>query len=305
MHILITGGTGAIGQRLTVHLLNHGYRVTILSRQTQKPKTLPTQVKFQQWDGKTTTGWADLLNQVDAVINLAGAGVADKRWSTKRKDIIHQSRVNAGQAIAAGFEKAQNKPMLLIQSSAVGYYGNHETATITEADAPGQGFLADVCVAWENSVESVTHIEGVRVVYIRTGIVLDPKAGAFVKMALPFKIGLGGPMGSGEQWIPWIHYYDEIEAIRFLLEHPTLEGPVNLTAPHPVRNREFAKLLGQALHRPAIMPAPAFALKLALGEMASAVLGGQRVLPAKLQSAGFQFRYAQTEVALKDLVKAS
>lgn len=302
MRVLITGGTGAIGRRLIDLLLKEGHTVSVVSRRVLKPAQLPATVTFLQWDGKTSKGWGDHLEAVDVVVNLAGAGVADERWTDKRKQLILNSRIDAGQAVVEAFEAVDNKPRVLIQSSAVGYYGSDQEKAFTETDGPGDGFLADVCVKWEAVTDPIETM-GIRRVIIRTGIVLDPAAGALPQMVLPFRFFAGGPLGNGQQWLPWIHYADEVEAIKFLIENETASGPVNLSAPNPVRNKELAQAIGQVLHRPAVMPAPSFALQLMLGEMSQAVLEGQKVLPAALQKLGYQFKYAHIEPALKDLLR--
>lgn len=301
MRVLITGGTGTVGQRLADDLMDHGHEVAVLSRRPIKPLSLPVKITFLQWDGKTAKGWGQHLDEVDAVVHLAGAGVADKRWTEERKKLILSSRVDSGHAVLEAIENATNKPKVLIQASAVGYYGTSEEKTFTEADGPGSDFLADVCVKWEAATAPVEAM-GVRRAVIRTGVVLDPEGGALPKMAMPFRFFVGGPLGNGRQWVPWIHYQDEIAAIRFLIETETASGPFNLTAPNPVRNRELAKALGYVMSRPAIAPAPGFAIELVVGEMANAVLEGQRVLPERLQQLGFQFKYPHIEPALQDLL---
>lgn len=299
--ILVTGGTGLIGQRLIQHLIDHGHDITILSRKNRKPDLLPSEAKFLQWDGKTADGWGPHLESMDIIVNLAGAGIADSLWTSERKRIILDSRIHAGQAVVAAIKQASKKPKALIQASAVGYYGASTEATFTEDSPPGKGFLAEVCVAWEDAVKPVPEM-GVRTVILRTGVVLDPNGGALPKLVLPFRLFAGGPLGSGAQWFPWIHYADEVAAIRFLIEHESAHGPFNLTAPNPVRNRELAKTLGKVLTRPALMPAPAFAIRATLGEMADTVLEGQCVLPDKLKALNFAFKFPQPEAALRDLL---
>jgi hypothetical protein len=302
MHVLITGGTGAIGRKLAVDLLAHGYGVTVLSRQPVRPAGLPLAVKFLRWDGRTAAYWSEQLEQVEAVINLAGAGLVDKRWTDERKKLLLNSRVQAGQAVTEAFAAAERKPAVLIQASAVGYYGGWEADRIfTEDSPPGADFLADICGQWEASTAAVEAM-GVRRVILRTGVVLDTEGGALPKMAAPFRFFGGGPVGNGRQWLSWIHWGDEVSAVRFLLETKHTAGPVNLTAPQPLTNREFAQAIGRVLHRPAVAPAPAFALKLVLGELAEIVLKGQRVLPSRLQEWGFAFRFPQAEAALRDLL---
>ena len=303
MHVLIAGGTGPVGQRLADNLFHHQHTVTILSRQKYKPANLPAKVGFAQWDGKSAEGWGHLVEKVDAIVNLAGAGLADERWSDERKQMIRESRVAAGQAVTEAIQAAANKPQVLIQSSAVGYYGPHKSGTITEDSPAGNDFLAKVCVDWENSTKAVEEL-GVRRAIIRSGVVLDTAGGALPKMLIPFRLVVaGGPIGSGRQWISWIHYADEADAIRFLLENEAAQGPFNLTAPHPARNREFMKTIGQVMHRPAFMPVPAFALKLMFGEMAMVLLEGQHVVPERLQALGYEFKFPTIKEALTDLLK--
>jgi uncharacterized protein (TIGR01777 family) len=241
------------------------------------------------------------LEEVDAIVNLAGAGLADQRWTDERKKTIIDSRVRAGQAIVEAVRAAQNKPKVLIQSSGVGYYGTSLDAAMTESSPPGNDFLANVCKTWEASTEGVEEM-GVRRVITRSGVVLDPEGGALPKMLMPFRLFAGGPVGSGRQWLPWIHYYDEVEAVRFLIEEPSISGPVNLTTPQPIRNREFAKAAGRVLKRPAFAPAPGPVLKLIFGEMSVVLLEGQQVLPARLEANRFKFKFPEIEGALRDLL---
>jgi len=301
MHVLITGGTGMIGRRLVNHLIKHGHLVTVVSRQPYRPAHLPAKIYFEQWDGATAKGWGQRLEEVDAIINLAGAGLADARWTDERKKKIVDSRKRAGEAIVEAVRAAQNKPKVLIQSSGVGYYGTSLDAAMTESSPPGNDFLAEVCKAWEASTKAVEEM-GVRRVITRSGVVLDPQGGALPKMVLPFRLFAGGPVGSGRQWLPWIHYYDEVEAVRFLIEEPSISGPVNLTTPQPIRNREFAKAVGRVLKRPAFAPAPGPILKLIFGEMSTVLLEGQQVLPARLEANRFKFKFPEIEGALRDLL---
>jgi uncharacterized protein (TIGR01777 family) len=301
MHVLITGGTGTIGRKLVNHLIKHGHLVTVVSRQPYRPAHLPAKIYFEQWDGATAKGWGHRAEEVDAIVNLAGAGLADQRWTDERKKKIIDSRIRAGQAIVEAVRAAQNKPKVLIQSSGVGYYGTSLDMTMTESSPPGNDFLAEVCKAWEASTQGVEEM-GVRRVITRSGVVFDPQGGALPKMVLPFRLFAGGPVGSGRQWLPWIHYYDEIEAVRFLIEDPAISGPVNLTSPYPVRNREFAKAVGRVLKRPAFAPAPGPILKLIFGEMSMVLLEGQQVLPARLEANRFKFKFPEIEGALRDLL---
>ncbi len=303
MQIVITGGTGTIGRRLVEALLRHGDVVTVVSRQAHRPADLPAKINFAQWDGQTAAGWGHLVAGVDAVVNLAGAGIADEKWSETRKKEIQESRVKAGQAVVEAISAAAVKPKGLIQASAVGYYGPHNNGTLlTEESSPGHDFLAQVCQAWEASTEPVEAL-GVRRVVIRSGVVLDMMGGALPKMVMPFRFMAGGPVGSGQQWLPWIHYYDEVEAIRFLLQTEAARGPVNLTTPTPLRSRDFAKAIGKAMHRPAFTPAPAFVLKNVFGEMSTVLLDGQQAVPKRLQEWGYRFKFVEAEPALRDLLK--
>jgi hypothetical protein len=301
MHILITGGAGLIGHRLVDHLIQHGHLVTVVSRQPYRPASLPAKLNFAQWDGKTAEGWGQWVEGVDAVVNLAGAGLADVRWTAERKQIMRDSRFQAGQAVTEAIEAAENKPKVLIQASAVGYYGPHKDEVITEASSAGDDFLADICKEWEASTRPVEAM-GVRWVVIRSGVVLDMQGGAFPKMVRPFQFFVGGPVGSGRQWLSWIHHEDEVNGIRFLIEHESASGPVNLTAPEPLRNRDFGKAIGRVLSRPALAPVPSLVLKLLFGEMASVLLDGQRVLPRKLQEWGYEFKFPTAETAMQDLL---
>ncbi len=303
MHVLITGGTGLIGRRLIDQLFKHGHTATVLSRRKYRPATLPSTVGFARWDGQSAEGWGHLVEEAEALVNLAGAGVADEKWTDERKRIIRHSRLEAGKAVIEAIRAAQNKPKVLIQASAVGYYGPNPPEMVTEESPPGRDFLADVCVDWEQSTAEVEEM-GVRRVIIRTGVVLDMAGGALPKMLIPFRLVVaGGPIGSGRQWLPWIHYLDEAEAIRFLLEHETASGPFNLTAPKPVRNKEFVRTIGKVLKRPAFAPAPGFIFKAILGEMATVLLDGQPAVPHRLLDLGYDFKFSTVEAALVDLLK--
>lgn len=303
MQIVIIGGTGTIGRRLVLHLIQGGHVVKVVSRQPYKPASLPAKIIFASWDGKSAAGWGHLVEGADAVVNLAGAGIADAKWSDERKREIRDSRVNAGKAVVEAIAAASVKPKVLIQASAVGYYGAHNNGTVlTEDSSPGSDFLGQTCREWEDSTKAVEAM-GVRRVIIRTGVVLDMEGGALPKMVMPFRFLAGGPIGSGAQWFPWIHYYDQVEAIRFLIENEAAAGPVNLTAPNPLRNRDFAKAIGRVMGRPAFAPAPEFVFKAIFGEMSTVLLDGQQALPKRLQEWGYQFKFPTAEAALKDILK--
>lgn len=302
MRVIISGGTGLIGRSLSVALMADGHEVTVLSRSPVETLNMPDGVLSYRWNAQSAEGWGHLVDGADAIINLAGAGIGDKRWSKKRKEEIRRSRLQAGSAILEAVQAAKEKPGVLIQASAVGYYGHQENdMEITEDMPHGDGFLAGVCVDWELSTAPVERM-GVRRPVIRTGVVLSRNGGAFPRLAKPFKFFVGGKLGSGEQWMPWIHIDDEVRAIQFLLKDGGASGPFNLCAPNPVRNREAARILGQAMGRPSALPAPAFALKALLGEMAEIVLSGQRAVPARLLDRGFAFKHPELEDALRDLL---
>lgn len=307
MRVIITGGTGLIGSALAKNLATDGHEVISLSRDPAQ-YTFPQGVRGVAWDSKTAVGWGHLADGADAIVNLAGAPIAGNglfpsRWTDERKRRIRQSRIDAGTAVTEAIAAANNKPKLVIQSSGIDYYGDvHSDKLITETSSNGSGFLADVTVDWENSTAGVEAL-GVRRVIIRSGIVLSLESGALPITILPFKFFAGGPLGSGEQWWPWIHLDDEVRAIRFLLEDDSANGPYNLCAPNPLKNKDFAKKLGQVMNRPAFFPTPAFALKLGLGEIAAIVLDGRRAMPQKLQNEGFDFKFPTAEAALRDLLK--
>ncbi len=306
MRVIITGGSGLIGTALAKNLAADGHEVIALSRNPAR-HTFPKGVRGEKWDSKTAVGWGHLADGAEAIVNLAGApiagtGLLPSRWTEERKHRIRQSRIDAGTAVTEAIAAASHKPKVLIQSSGADYYGDVQSdQIITEAAPNGSGFLADVTVAWEASTAAVEAM-GVRRVIIRSGIVLSLESGALPITVLPFKFFAGGPLGSGQQWWPWIHLEDEVRAIRFLIENETAVGPYNLCAPTPLKNKDFAKVIGRVMNRPAIMPVPAFALKLALGEIAAIVLDGRRAIPEKLQADGFTFNYPEAEAALKDLL---
>lgn len=307
MRIIITGGTGLIGTALARRLAAANDDIIILSRNPDKATGLPAGVKAVKWDGRTAQGWGHLADGAKAIINLAGASIAGdgfipSRWTEKRKKLIMDSRVQAGQAVVEAVNAAATKPELVVQSSAVGYYGPHGDETLSEATGPGNDFLAQVCQAWERSTQPVVQ-QGVRLVVIRTGVVLSTQGGAFPLLLLPHKLFAGGPMGSGKQWLPWIHLEDEVRAIQFLIENSQAQGVFNVCAPEPVTNRQMSQTIGQAISRPSFLPVPGFALKLLLGEAASLVLDGQRQIPQRLTQSGFPFSHPDLLPAIRHLVQ--
>ncbi len=304
MRVIITGGTGLIGSALATHLAATGHEVYALSRRPSDHNA-PSGVKLQQWDAKTGDGWSNLITDDTAIVNLAGAGIADKRWTDERKEAIINSRAHAGQAVVDAVQKAGVLPKVVIQSSAVGYYGSETGDTpLTEAAPAGHDFLADVCVQWEDSVQPLRD-QGVRVVTIRTGVVLSMYGGAFPRQLLPFRLFVGGPIASGKQYFPWIHIDDEVAAIAFLIENENAAGVYNLSSPNPVTNQEFTHVLGRVMKRPAVFPVPAVAFQVLFGEMAVVLLKGQNALPTRLQEAGFSFSYPEPAAALDHLLNHS
>jgi uncharacterized protein (TIGR01777 family) len=300
MRIIIAGGTGFIGTALTKSLLAKGHQVWILTRNPHTAR-LAEGARVVGWDGRTTTGWGELVSQVDAIVNLAGESLGSGPWIGARKKRILSSRVEAGKAISAAIHQANPRPKVLIQASAVGFYGPHTDEPVTEEFAPGRGFLVEVCRAWEASSQPVEEL-GVRRVVIRTGVVLSKEEGALQRMMLPFRLFAGGPLGNGRQGLPWIHPADEVAGICFLLENEKAHGVFNLCAPEPLSNADFGRILAKVMRRPYWLPVPAFALRLLLGEMSTLVLEGQYMLPKRLQELGFCFRFETAEAALQDLL---
>ncbi len=301
--IIIAGGSGLLGRALSNELTRAGYKVIVLSREPSKTRGLPHGVRVEKWDARTAAGWGGLVQGAFAIVNLAGEsiGIPPIPWTESRKQRIRDSRVNTGKALGAAIESAKQKPRVLVQASAVGYYGAHGDELVTEHDAAGSDFLARVATEWEASTKEVEAI-GIRRVIIRTGLPLTRHGGVLPVFALPFRFFIGGPLGSGKQWMPWIHIDDEIGAIRFLIENDSARGAFNLSAPCPLTNAELARAIGRALHRPSWFPVPAFILKLIFGELAEvALLSGQRVISKRLQEAGYRFKFPDADAALKDL----
>ena len=288
--IAITGASGLIGSALVGHLKSEGHTVQRLVR---RATVAPDEI---QWDPKT--GYVDIeaLRGVDAVIHLAGVGVGDKRWTKRYKSEILNSRLLGTTAIANAV--AEVKPQVFISASAIGWYGDSGNRAVVESDSVGNDFLAAVCREWESAADLAGDV---RTVKLRTGLVLDPTGGALGRMLPLFRFGLGGKLGSGKQWWSWITLHDVVRAIIFALEHP-IAGPVNLTTPNPVTNQEFTAALARAMNRPALFPAPAIALKIALGGFASEVLGSKKVMPNALSDAGFVWDYPHITNALTALI---
>lgn len=307
MKVVIPGGSGFIGSALAAHLASRGDTVLVLSRRSPR-ESAPGGVSFARWDGHDAQILADLLADADAVVNLTGENIGGRRWTAAQKDRIVHSRLGAGKMLCEALALLEKRPdarlpQVIVQASATGWYGSWpDMATApccTEQSPHGDGFLAQTAVAWENSTaELEQRYPQLRRVVIRTAPVLGPQGGLLDRVLPLFRWGLGGPTGSGRQPFAWIHLDDEVAAITFLLDTP-LSGPFNLVAPEAVSSREFAKILGKVLQRPALLPVPTFALRLALGEMADELLlRGQRVVPERLLAAGFGFRYPHLSSAL-------
>ena len=301
MRVVITGGTGLIGSALTDALSKAGDEVILLSRSPERGREPRPGVRVEKWDGHSVEGWGHLVDGADAIVNLAGENISSGPWTAERKQRIWKSRVDAGMAIVEAVKRASQRPRVVVQSSAVGYYGPRGDEVIAERSAAGSDFLARVCVDWEDSTRPLEDL-GVRRAVTRTGVVLSPTGGALPRMALPTRLFVGGPLGSGRQCFPWIHIADEVGAIRFLISNDGAHGAFNLTAPNPVPNAKFSRALGRVLGRPALLRTPAFALRLLFGQMATAILDGQRAVPARLQTLGFQFRFPELKPALRDLL---
>jgi len=298
MAILIAGGTGFLGKALAGALSADGESVIVLTRGAGSSATVPARTVAWTPDGSAGP-WAAAVSGATAVINLAGESIAGKRWTAAQKTRILESRVQATRSLVAAIAAAPFPPPVFVSGSAVGYYGPLGDEIATEEHAPGSDFLAEVCVRWEQEAVRASSAR-TRVVTIRTGLVLERDGGALPQMLPPFRFGAGGPVGSGRQYWPWIHRQDWVDLVRFAIRTPSVVGPINLTAPKPVTNAEFARALGRALHRPSLLPAPGFALKLLLGEMADALLlSGQRAIPAKAEQFGYRFAFPDVVAALR------
>lgn len=297
MKLVVTGATGFIGTPLCARLIEQGHTLTLFTRGS--PRDAGSAAKrWVHWTPGALREWGTALNGADGVINLAGEPIAAKKWTHLQRHRIETSRVDGTNSLVQAIARAAVKPKFLISASAVGYYGPRGDETVTEETPPGDDFLSFVCREWEEEAKKAEEL-GLRVVCLRTGIVLGTGGGALGKMIMPFKLFVGGPLGSGQQWMSWIQLEDHIRLILELIENTQASGPVNATAPNPVRNKEFCQTLGKVLDRPCWAPVPGFALKLVLGDMADMLLTGQRVIPAAAQKLGFQFRYPTLEEALR------
>jgi uncharacterized protein (TIGR01777 family) len=305
MNVLVAGGTGFIGSTLLERLSEGGHSVILLSRNPQSEENVDRKlVQIEKWDGRTAGPWVHRLESVDAVVNLAGESIGAKRWTESRKALLVTSRLGPTRALVSGISATKKRPPVLVNSSAVGYYGNVESGDVSESHPAGNDFLAGLCKRWETEAQKAAD-HGVRVVCLRFGVVLEKGGGALERMMLPFRFFVGGSLGSGRQWFPWVHRDDVIGAIIFSLKNSNISGSVNVTAPDHVTMREFTRALGKAMHRPSWAQVPAFVLRMVLGEMAGTVLTGQRVVSRKLEDAGYTFRYPELDEALRAIVKRS
>ncbi|NJO46234.1 MAG: TIGR01777 family protein [Oscillatoriales cyanobacterium RM2_1_1] len=313
MKIAITGATGFVGSRL-VERLNlessqvEGHQVLVLTRSPERaqrifPASAYPRVEIMGYTPTESGEWQRAIAGCDGVVNLAGAAITDERWTPQRKQEILNSRVKTTEKLVKAIDQAEPRPRVLVNASAIGYYGTSETATFDEASHPGDDFLAQVCQAWEATAAQVK-AGGTRLVVLRFGIVLGD-GGALEKMLTPFRLFAGGPLGTGKQWFSWVHREDVVNLILFSLQHPEVEGVLNATAPDPVRMAEFCQTLGQVLNRPSWLPVPGFALEVLLGDSAKLVLEGQQVLPKRTLAANFDYQYPKLEPALREILQGN
>lgn len=302
MKIVVSGGTGFIGRPLCASLHQEGHHVTFLTRRKEEAqRSCGSTITAVEWNGLEAGAWEQWLDDADAIINLAGAPIADGHWTEARKRLLTDSRVLTTRLLVEALSRCTSKPRTLISASGIGYYGASDDRVLDERAARGQGFLPDLCLAWE--AEAVRAVEmGVRVVLFRTGMVLEQNGGALPKMLLPFRFFAGGPIMPGTQWVSWIHRRDHIGLIQWALATPGISGPVNAVAPETVTMNRFCEVLGRVLHRPSWLPVPGFALRAALGELGILMTTGQRVTPAKALSGGYVFHYPTLEPALRAIM---
>jgi len=302
MQIVVAGGTGFIGRPLCALLCQEGHRVTLLTRRREEAqRSCGSTVTAVEWNGREAGAWEHCLESADAVINLAGAPIAEGRWTDARKQWLTESRVFATRLLVEAMSRCRSKPRTLVNASGIGYYGTSDDRVFDEGAARGNGFLPDLCLAWE--AEALRAAEfGVRVVILRTGMVLEQDGGALSKMMVPFQLFAGGPIMPGTQWVSWIHRRDHIGLIQWILVTPDISGPINAVAPEAVTMNRFCEVLGRILHRPSWIPVPGFALHMTLGELGTLMTTGQRVIPAKALSGGYLFHYPTLEPALRAIM---
>ncbi len=297
--VVIAGGSGLIGRALAHSLVAQGREVVVLSRSAEPPGLAGCRV--ERWDGESLGRWREALEGAAAVVNLAGAGIADRRWTADRRRVLRASRIGPTALLTSAIRSAAQPPGVLVQGSGIGIYGDRGDERLTEQSTAGEGFLPLLARDWEAASEAVEEV-GTRRVVVRTGLVLAREGGALARLLPVFRVGLGGRLGSGRQYFPWIHLTDEVAAIGHLIGETTARGPFHLVAPEAIRQREFARRLGRALRRPAVLPVPGWLLRTVLGELASELLTGQHAAPEALLASGFRFRFASLDAALADLV---
>ena len=303
MHVVVTGGTGFIGRALCLSLSRKGHQVTALTREARPALQLSgTSVTTVQWNGRDPGAWQQSLEGANAVINLAGAPIADARWTKARKRLITESRVLLTRHLVDAISRRSAKPSVLISASGIGYYGPNDDRVLSEAAPPGTGFLAELSVAWEAEARRAAEF-GTRVVLLRTGMVLEGDGGALPKMLFPFRLYLGGPIMPGTQWVSWIHRNDHIGLIEWAMTTPNVSGPLNAVAPEPERMQAFCATIARVLRRPCWLPVPETVLSLALGELGTVLTTGQRVSPQKALASGYVFQYPALEPALGAILK--
>jgi hypothetical protein len=306
MRIVIAGGSGFLGGPLAEMYAEEGHDVRVLTRSLMSgdtrhdPGTGVPGITRVGWKPDGSSGpWATVVDGADAVVNLSGESLAARRWTAQAKAIFRNSRIHATRSLVSAIDAARTRPGVFISGSAIGYYGPADAQPLSEVDKPGHDFLANLCVEWEQEARKAD--SSTRVVLLRTGLVLERSGGALPAMMKPFKFFVGGPIGSGRQYVSWVHRLDWIEIVRWIVQTTSVSGPVNATAPHPVTNRHLARALGHALHRPSLVPVPGFALKVVVGEFADSLLTGQRVIPARAQKDGYPFRYPEIEQAFRGI----
>jgi uncharacterized protein (TIGR01777 family) len=306
MRVLVTGGTGLIGTRLIKRLIQRGDTVAVLTRRPAAARErLGQGSTIVEGDPMLPGAWVDAVADCDAVIHLAGENIFGKRWNGPFKELLYASRVKSTENVVATLARnprtTNGQPKVLVNASAIGYYGPHGDEELNEDSPPGEDFLAQICRDWEKAARGAESL-GVRVALVRVGVVLDKEGGALAQLLTPFKLGVGGPTGSGYQWLSWIHHADMVGLFLLALDNAAAVGPMNGTAPNPVTNKEFAKALGRTLNRPSFLPTPALALRVMLGEVAGLVTTGQRVLPRKALALGYAFRFPTIDAALTDIL---
>ena len=297
MHYLITGGSGFVGRHLTAALLLAGHGVTYTGR--SHSRKMDSRASFYDWDGHSLPP-LDAMPRLDGIFHLIGEPVA-QRWTPEVKNRIRSSRIDSTRLLVEALSKLQHRPPVLVSASAIGYYGDRGDQVLTESAPPGSGFLADTCREWESAAAGASAL-GVRVVSARISVVLGLEGGALPPLLSLFRLGLGGPLAGGKPWMSWIHIQDLVQLLLFAARTPSVSGPVNASSPEPVTNQQFTRALGSFLHRPAVLPVPLFALKLAMGEVAQSIVESARVVPERAQESGFRFGYGELAGALKDVL---